>query len=197
MQDKLIAPVHDTPRIVDILARAFQDDPAMAWIIPDPQERAKRLPRLFRIIAPLDLRDGLCLGSPHGEVATLWRHADRIHTPILDMALRLPQLLHCFGSALPRALALSDAIDAHHPKDQRFFYFHYAGVLPQHQGKGWGGAAIRAGIDEAQRQRLPILLETATPRNVGLYRAHGFETIREWDAPKDGPHFWTMWREVV
>src|SRR5690242_7180251 len=33
----------------EVLARAFQNDPAWVWLVPDPQRRADLLPWLFRI----------------------------------------------------------------------------------------------------------------------------------------------------
>ena len=33
-----------------MLADAFQDDPVMTFIFPDPADRRKRLPRLFAIL---------------------------------------------------------------------------------------------------------------------------------------------------
>jgi hypothetical protein len=33
----------------DVLARAFHDDPAWVWLIPDPERRARLLPWLFRV----------------------------------------------------------------------------------------------------------------------------------------------------
>ena len=56
--DRSITRLTDRAMIVETLALAFQDDPAMSWILPDAGARAKRLPRLFDIIVPLDLRDG-------------------------------------------------------------------------------------------------------------------------------------------
>jgi ribosomal protein S18 acetylase RimI-like enzyme len=151
---------------------------------------------MFDFITPLDLRDGFALGSTHGEAATLWRSPGKAHTGLLDMALMLPAVFNTFGAAALRALTISEAIDAHHPKGITYFYLHYAGVLPEHQGKGWGGAAIRAGLEKADEAGIPALLETATPRNVGLYTSLGFEILSEWDVPKGGPHFWTMLRRV-
>src|SRR3954454_5138814 len=37
------------PRAALVLARAFQDDPAWVWVIPDPARRAATLPWLFRV----------------------------------------------------------------------------------------------------------------------------------------------------
>lgn len=191
-----IGPVHDRAQIVHTLARAFQADPALSWIIPDAAQRKIRLPRMFDFIVPLDLRDGFALGSADGEAATLWRSPGKPHTGMLDMVMMLPAVFHTFGTAALRGLAVSEAMDAHHPKGITYFYLHYAGVLPEHQGKGWGGAAIRAGLDKADAAGIPALLETATERNVGLYTSLGFEILSEWDVPKGGPHFWTMLRRV-
>lgn len=194
--ERPIAPVHDQASIVHTLARAFQDDPALSWILPDAAQRKIRLPLMFDFITPLDLRDGYALGSAGGEVATLWRFPGKAQTGMLDMVKLLPAVFNTFGAAALRALAVSEAIDAHHPKGITYHYLHYAGVLPEHQGKGWGGAAIRAGLDRADAEGIPSLLETATPRNVGLYTSLGFEILSEWDVPRGGPHFWTMLRRV-
>ena len=149
--ERNIGAVHDRAQIVHTLARAFQDDPALSWIIPDAAQRKIRLPRMFDFIVPLDLRDGFALGSSSGEAATLWRSPGKPHTGLLDMVMMLPAVFHTFGTAALRGLAVSEAMDAHHPKGITYFYLRYAGVLPEHQGKGWGGAAIRAGLE---RQRL-------------------------------------------
>lgn len=196
MTDRPITEVHDRAQIVHTLARAFQDDPALSWILPDAAQRKIRLPLMFDFITPLDLRDGYALGAAGGEVATLWRSPGKAHTGMLDMVKMLPAVFNTFGAAALRALAVSEAIDAHHPKGITYHYLHYAGVLPEHQGKGWGGAAIRAGLDRADAAGIPSLLETATPRNVGLYTSLGFEILSEWDVPRGGPHFWTMLRRV-
>ncbi|MBU1793935.1 MAG: GNAT family N-acetyltransferase, partial [Alphaproteobacteria bacterium] len=104
-------------------------------------------------------------------------------------------LLHTFGSALGRALAVGNAIDAHHPQGFDYLYLHYAGVRPDAQRRGWGGAAIRAGLAQARAMGRPTFLETATPANVGLYQRLGFRILSEWDVPGGGPHFWSMLAE--
>jgi hypothetical protein len=79
--------VHDRAQINHTLARAFQDDPALSWILPDAAQRKIRLPRMFDFITPLDLRDGFALGSAEGEAATLWRSPGKPHTGLLDMVI--------------------------------------------------------------------------------------------------------------
>ena|ERR1700757_1419761 len=101
----------DLAQLVETLSCAFQHDPALSWILPDPAQR--------------------------------WR-------------------------------------------------WNRTGVRPEHQGKGWGSAAILQGLTRARSERLPVYLETAKRSNVALYRKLGFKLIGEWDVPKGGPHFWSM-----
>jgi ribosomal protein S18 acetylase RimI-like enzyme len=184
----------DTETLVETLAQAFVGDPAISWIFPDIAAQPKRLPKMFRIMVPLDLAAGMALRSLGDEVATLWRAPGRAHTSQLEMVRHAFPLIGAFGTALGRAITIADAIDAHQPKGLKYWYLHYAGVRPAHQGKGWGGAAIRAGIARAEADGVPAFLETATPGNVGLYQSLGFRIVDEWDAPKGGPHFWSMQR---
>jgi hypothetical protein len=48
----------DLTRLVDTLSSAFQNDPALSWILPDPAQRRLRLPKLFDIIVRSDLAAG-------------------------------------------------------------------------------------------------------------------------------------------
>ena len=101
---------------------------------------------------------------------------------------------------LPRILSLAqrmlgDAVEAHFPSDP-FWYLHIAGVDPARQGRGLGGASIRAGLARCDADGVPAYLETATESNVGLYARLGFELTGEWSVPKGGPRFWSMMRPV-
>ena len=72
---------------------------------------------------------------------------------------------------------------------------HIAGCDPAHQGKGLGGAAVRAGLERAAG-RLPAYLETAKERNLAFYQRLGFRVTDEWSVPGGGPRFWSMLREA-
>lgn len=182
----------DRTAIAAMLARAFADDPATSFIFPDPAERARRLPRMFALLFDEDAH-GMRLVTASGEAAALWRAPGRNHTGILDMLLQAWPMWRIFGGALGRALAVSNAIDANFPPGE-YWYLHIAGCDPAAQGRGLGGAVIRAALDRVAGSGLPAYLETATPRNLGFYRGLGFEITGEWDVPRGGPHFWSMLR---
>lgn len=181
------------PAIIETLAQAFQTDPALSWILPEPDHRARALRSLFRVLVPADARVGVALRSDGDETAALWRSPGRAGSGMAEFLRSVLPLVATFGTALPRGLKVQGSIDAHRPKG-RFWYLHYVGVRPEHQGKGYGGRIIRAQTAAADAEGLACWLETATPENVPLYERLGFVTRVEWDVPGGGPHFWGMER---
>lgn len=184
------------PPIIETLAQAFQTDPALSWILPDPGHRARALRSLFHVLAPADMRAGVALRSTGDEAAALWRAPGQAHSGTLEFLRTVIPLVATFGTALPRGLKVQGSIDAHRPAG-RFWYLHYVGVRPGCQGKGHGGRIIRAQTAVADAEGLPCWLETATPENVPLYERLGFATQVEWDVPGGGPHFWGMMRPAL
>lgn len=190
-----IAPALDPAQdaaLIRTLADAFQDDPALSWILPDAEVRRVRLPLLFAAMIKADRKAGMILSTPGGEVATLWRAPGQTKPGLVETLGEGWPMLRTFGSALGRAIAVSGAMAAHHPAPDDYWYLRYAGVAPSAQGKGLGGAAIREGIARAAAVGKPALLETAKEANVAIYLRLGFEVIDRWQVPKGGPLFWTM-----
>ncbi len=184
----------DHPALIETLAQAFQSDPALSWILPDPQHRARALRGLFRTLVPADMRAGVALRAANDEAAALWRAPGRAHSGGIEFLRTVLPLIATFGTALPRGLRVQSSIDAHRAKGP-FWYLHYVGVRSEHQGKGHGGRIIRAQTAVADATDLPCWLETATPANVPLYERLGFVTQVEWDVAGGGPHFWGMMRK--
>ena len=183
----------ELPPIIETLAQAFQTDPALSWILPDPDHRKRALRSLFHVLAPADLRAGVALRSTGDEAAALWRAPGQAHSGTLEFLRTVVPLIATFGMAFPRGLKVQASIDAHRPEG-RFWYLHYVGVRREHQGKGHGGRIIRAQTAVADAAGLACWLETATTQNVPLYERLGFVTQVEWDVPGGGPHFWGMMR---
>jgi ribosomal protein S18 acetylase RimI-like enzyme len=176
------------------LAEAFADDPALSWIIPDRARRRACLPALFRLLQAQSARHGDVVLAGEEEAAALWYPPGTVRDgPWATIADHLRGALVLRG-ALRRALAVAEAIHAHHPAPQPCLYLRFIGAQPRAQGRGLGGALLREGIARAEAAGCGILLETATLANVGLYARFGFSVQSEWDVPGGGPHFWTMIR---
>ena len=189
---RLVNAIRDHERLSSTLARAFQNEEACSFIFPDPQVRARRLLKMFRVIVNSDAANGLLFETMGGEAATLWRAPGKATGSRTQFLASLLPFIFALGSGIGRGLTVSGLIERHHP-DVPFWYLHFAGCDPAHQGKGLGGAAIRAGLARADADHLPAYLETATERNLALYRSFGFEVSRQWQVP-NGPKFWGMLR---
>ena len=195
----IVRPAADSDRATtaNVLAQAFIDDPAMAYLFRNPAERPRRLARFFDLMVRIGAEPAhwsLALGPAGTPVAaTIWRPPGQWQTPTTTVIRQLPRLVATFGLALRRALALQNLLEAHHPRTPHW-YLQFAGCRPEHHGRGYGGAAIRDRLAVCDAQGLPAALETATPSNIGLYQALGFAVTDTLPIP-DGPTFWTMWRE--
>lgn len=184
----------DAGPLAAMLARAFAEDPAFAWIVPDRARRAKVLPGLFRAMVDSAIRHGRVWCMPGHDAATVWRMHDSLAPTRFDMIRSLPRLLPFMSAAGARAKILSEAIHRHFPREP-FRYLQIAGCDPRCQGQGLGSAVVREGLDHARAARVPVYLETAQEANIGFYRALSFELLGDYHVPDDGPLFWQMmWR---
>lgn len=178
--------------MVSTLAAAFIDDPALCWIIADQGDIERRLTHFFNSNVRGSVTHGYALRSAGDEVVTLWRLPGALHAGFLESLLSFPNMVRSLGSGLSRGQLIAKSLHSHAPEHGQYQYLQFAGVAPAHQGKGWGGAAIRAGLERARASGLPAYLETAKESNVGLYQRLGFAITDEWDIPDGGPHFWGM-----
>lgn len=174
------------------LAAAFQDDPALSWIVQDGARRKAMLPGFFKVMAEQSRRHGEILASPGGEAASLWYPPGEIRDGVFASTYDNLRMLAGFGLTLPRGLKVAEEMYKRHPSPQPYSYLRYVGVKPAAQGKGWGGAIVRAGVTRAAERGQGVLLETATHDNVTIYTRLGFQIIEQWKVPGGGPEFWTM-----
>ena len=186
----------------EVLARAFHDDPAFIWGLPDESKRARALPWFMAFWARYCLRfrevyttagkiDGAAIWVPPGRYPM-----SLVRLMLAGMALA-PLKLGPAG--FRRFLSATNYMEHLHKRDvpPRHRYLMILGVGPPHQGRGVGGAIIQPTLARADAEGLPCYLESANPRNLPFYQRHGFEVAVEDDIPNGGPHFWTMKREPI
>jgi hypothetical protein len=116
----------DLTQLVNTLSSAFQYDPAFSWIHPDPVQRRLRLPKLFDIVVRSDLAAGSVLRSESYEAVTLWRAPGKAHVGLMEILMAGLGYFQTFGAALSRGLAVSHAMESHHPKGIDYWYLHPA-----------------------------------------------------------------------
>jgi GNAT superfamily N-acetyltransferase len=185
----------DARVLAEALARAFDDDPLMTFIVPDDRIRRRRLPRLFR--ASLQ-RQYLPLGEVYttGDVAggSMWSPPGRWRPPPAVVVRSLPGLILALGSRLPRALWAVSAVERVHPVEPHW-YLAVLGTDPPRQGRGIGSALLAPVLDRCDHDGVPAYLESSKESNLAFYARHGFEVTGTIDVPEGGPRLWLMWRE--
>lgn len=180
------------------LAAAFDGDPMFEWFMKTGGGRDAARYRLFRfLLRETALPVGWVLRPSMGGGASVWIPSMRMGpSPWWEELRSFPVILGATGfSRLDRMAAMRAAMEKHHPGQTPHVYLWLLGVRPEAQGAGVGSRLLRAGLDRADAQNLPVFLETATTRNVALYRRHGFEVLAEYKARADAPLSWAMWRE--
>jgi ribosomal protein S18 acetylase RimI-like enzyme len=177
----------------DVLARAFQDDPAWVWLVPDPERRASLLPWLFRL--GFDVTAADVYATP-GRVlgASRWlppgRQSMRI-VPTIRALLTTPLRL---GMATGPFLAYGKAVEQLRAEVAGGAHWYLAGigVDPPAQRRGVGSALMRPGIEGAAAAGLPAVLLTNNEANLAFYESQGFVVVRESKTPENGPKAWAM-----
>lgn len=188
---RLLAPAENLD-IAETLALAFQNESGWSYVIPDPKKRAARLLSAFALFLRDEHKRGAVYGTDELEAVTLWRGPGKAKDGLWDRARVIIPFAQVLKGSLLRGLEVSDLIEKHLPQEP-FWYLHFAGTHPSFQGHGFGGAAIRAGLERADEDGLPAYLETADEKNVALYQSFGFAVKHVWQIP-EGPMFWGMQR---
>jgi GNAT superfamily N-acetyltransferase len=180
------------------LARAFQDDPVMTWMLADAQLRAKRLPRLFSLVMRHHhLAGGGAEVARTGSVvgaASLWDPPGRWKHSRREELRALPALILAFGPRLHRGNQVVERMQRVHPEEPHW-YLAVIGSDPTVRGTGLGQALMRSRLDRCDTEHAPAYLESSNPDNVPYYLRFGFELSREITLPDGGPSLWPMWRE--
>jgi len=190
------ATAQDTPTLAQTLARAFYDDPAIGWMVPDDERRLRVGPLGFgawleKIYLPKDE----VYTDPDRRAAALWAPPGKWRMSV-GLQLRLaPRMMRVVGmKRLPLVVKGLTMMDKKHPDDRPHWYLAVLGTDPDHQGKGLGSAVMKPVLDRCDAEGVGAYLESSKEQNVPFYRRHGFEVIEEAHLP-EGPPLWLMWRE--
>lgn len=181
----------DVQPTAQVLADAFADNHAYAWMHPRAATRARDLRAFFernlRWHLPLDLtwvatRGAQIVGTstlePPGGVPSGLRKdiAHWLIPTVRDQGLRTFLRTAAAGREFGeryRALV----------KGTRYYHVHAVAVAPDFQGKGVGSQLVAAALEECERLRArdaaPVVLSTQRERNLRLYQRAGFVLEQE------------------
>ena len=180
-----------------LLARAFHDDPRFVAIWLDPEERARSLlvlnrwhlsvvPRPGVTLVTTPTVEGVAIAFPGGSFAPGDDASGVLAAQLGPLAWQRLDDVQAF--AYPDEELLRLVPEPH-------WYLHLLAVEPHCQGRGIGSTLLRAVHDLADADGLPTLLVTFQPRNVPLYRRHGYQIVADGADPIAGLAYWSMRRQ--
>ena len=169
---KTTTPADEVPAI-DTMVLAFAADPVARWCWPDSHQYLTSMPSFTRAFGG-------------GAFVHNGAHCTDDYA---GTALWLPPNVHPEDEALVQVLertvsesirgdlfAVFEQMAKYHPSEPHW-YLPLIGVDPAHQGKGCGSALMTYALQECDRHHSPAYLESTNPRNIPLYRRHGFEVL--------------------
>ncbi len=188
----------ESAAVAALLARAFADDPVMAWMVP-AVGRERRIARYFRLSQRQQRpREGAVRVAATAEgrllAAALWSGPGCWKTSTVQEVAALPRYARIFGlRGMPRAGEVQNTLHEAHP-DTPHWYLPTVGTDRGLQGMGVGSALLRQQLDRCDRLGQPVYLESSNVTNIPFYEGLGFRVIDEVRLPGGGPTLWPMWR---
>lgn len=174
------AELTDKNLIVDILVQSFSDNKSINYIVKQDRRREARLRKLMAYSFEICYRFGEVYLTEDKKACALilFPHKKRYLSAILldlDLAFSVIGL-----SNLKKVLSRESKIKQLYPKSP-FYYLWFIGVYPVDQNKGIGKTLLNEILTNAEREGLPVYLETSTTKNIPWYEKFGFVAYKKLD----------------
>lgn len=187
----------DVAEIVEMLIRAFYDDPVASFMFCREQHKKRALKRFFSILIRGDyMKTGEVWTTSARSGAAVWGPPSKPRPGMRDLFQMFPLLRELMPLGHMReAFTALFAVEAERPKIPHW-YLATLGTDPDLQGRGVGSTLMTSMIERIDEEHQPAYLESSKERNVPFYRRFGFEVTKELKAAPSGPTIWLMWREA-
>ena len=180
-----------------ILTRAFDNDPGVTYVLPDPHVRSSVLSWFFTSVAVRASRlCGEIYTTPNVDGGALWicpGASLTIGHAMKTEILSLPQKLD--RSTLARWMNVVTCLDSvrHQLTDKLHWYLMAIGTEPSTDASV-RRALMAPVLATADWDLRSCYVETFHERNLPFYERCGFQIAGAGKIPKGGPSFWTLIR---
>jgi ribosomal protein S18 acetylase RimI-like enzyme len=186
-------------KAVNVLIRAFWDDPLNAYFFPDETKRKRILPAFFEF----RLKQGKACGevyvtSDDVEGIAIWKYHDKLDISFWKIlrlgGLKLYRL--CGRALINRMMKTNEWSDNRRNELANPPYLHLGSfaVDPEMQCKGFASKLIRPMLAHLDEMNWDCCLETQSESNVSLYEHYGFEILGKSVMPDTNLPHWNMIR---
>lgn len=168
-----IATVADQDRAIAAIVLGFSADPVARWSYPEPNDFLNYFPRIVKAFGGNAFEHGTAYHVDGFLGAALWLPP--------NVEPREEEMAELFQDSigedrLEEVFSLMEQMGNYHPSEPHW-YLPLIGVDPIQQGKGYGDALMAHALSRCDRDKVPAYLESTNPRNIPLYRRHGFEVL--------------------
>jgi ribosomal protein S18 acetylase RimI-like enzyme len=158
---------------VAVIVLAFAADPVARWAYPDPHQYLSHFPDVVRAFAGNAFEHGTGYYVDGFSGAALWLPPD-VHPREEEMAALLQRTVPEENQG--EVFSVLEQMGSYHPTEPHW-YLPLIGVDPMKQGKGYGSALMEHALIPCDREKKLAYLESTNPRNITLYKRHGFEIL--------------------
>jgi ribosomal protein S18 acetylase RimI-like enzyme len=186
----------DLNNSVNVLNDAFSEDSMWKEVFDDEDKNRVLTEVMVRfclkygnVFATSDNLEGVMAITPHDKDMTALRI---IRSGAFFLSMKI-------ASESKKMKVLSNAIEEAKKSLNLGPYIHLLimGVSQEFQGKGFGGILLRAVIEKAETERIPIYLETQKEENIDFYEKYGFSVKKKIILPEPlNLPMWLMVRDV-
>jgi GNAT superfamily N-acetyltransferase len=188
----------DVLRAAELIARAFDDDPLLVHMLPDPQERARLGPAHLAPVVRMCTRHGSAWRTEDFDAVAAWMPPGSWPPdPSWVEECGFEEAREAVGEdAMARFNTVYRRIDSFHERvaDTPHWLLNLVGTEPGRQRRGAASRALAPVLDHAREHGEHCYLETFAERNLGFYERHGFEVVAHTSDPVSGIHCWGMLR---
>jgi ribosomal protein S18 acetylase RimI-like enzyme len=188
----------DVPVLVRVLARAFDSDPFINWLVRQDERRSTRIEWAFEVMLR---RMSSELNETHTSSelggAAVWRRPGELKLSFGQQLALLPAFAQGMGwGRVPRFLRMLQHMEGLHDRlvPEPHFYLFVLGVEPEQQGRGLGTRLLAPVLARCDAEGRRAYLETARADNIPFYVRQGFE-VADVVARPAWPKLWLMRRE--
>ena len=171
----------DKPRVTDILARSFDRNQSVNYIIPQDTTRDQRIKALMSYSFDVCHAFGEVFLSDDRRACALAVLPEKKKTNVMSIFRDVGLIFSCTGLGnVRKALRREGLIKKIQPKES-MYYLWFIGVDPDYQGQGRGSRLLNEVIGRSSELQRPVYLETSTPENLPWYEDFGFRIYSDLD----------------
>lgn len=165
----------DEAQAIAVLTLAFTNDPMARWSLPNAVKFLAAFPLLTKAFGGRSFDAGTCFIAEGYTGAALWLPPGMGPDDESLVRILVENASDDIKDDMPK---IFEQMEKFHPAEPHW-YLPMIGVDPARQGAGVGSALMAEALKVIDRDGAIAYLESSNPRNISLYKRHGFEVIGE------------------